>query len=56
MIVERDKNDREREIAPLKKADDAILIDTSELNIAQVKEIMLGEIKKLKEIRARSNV
>ena len=31
-IIYRDKNDSEREIAPLRKADDAILVDTSDLS------------------------
>lgn len=34
-IVERDKRDMERETAPLKQADDAILLDTSDLNQEQ---------------------
>jgi len=39
-IEERDAYDSSREIAPLKKADDAILIDTSDLTIAEVIEKM----------------
>lgn len=35
-IIARDNQDMNREIAPLKKAEDAILVDTSEMNIAQV--------------------
>lgn len=35
-IVERDRLDSEREIAPLLKADDAIELDTSDMNIEQV--------------------
>lgn len=35
-IVARDKRDSERSAAPLKPADDAIVIDTSDLNIAEV--------------------
>ena len=31
-IIERDKRDSERETAPLKQAEDAILLDTSDLN------------------------
>ena len=34
-IIDRDKQDMEREIAPLKQADDAILLDTSDLNLDQ---------------------
>lgn len=41
-IANRDKLDSEREVAPLKKADDAIEIDTTSLSIEQVVErIML---------------
>jgi cytidylate kinase len=36
MTTARDRQDRERALAPLKKADDAILIDTTDLNIDQV--------------------
>jgi len=35
-IIERDKNDTNRDIAPLKKAPDAIEIDTTDLTIDQV--------------------
>ncbi|NLJ89135.1 MAG: (d)CMP kinase [Epulopiscium sp.] len=37
-IEERDKNDSTREFAPLKKADDAVEIDTTKLNIEEVVE------------------
>ena len=35
-IALRDKQDSEREIAPLKQADDAILIDSTDLTIDEV--------------------
>ncbi len=35
-IITRDKNDRERLIAPLKKAEDAIEVDTSNLNLQEI--------------------
>ena len=41
MIVKRDKNDSEREIAPLKKADDAFLIDTTRMSIPEVVKLIL---------------
>ncbi len=41
----RDKQDSQRALAPLKKASDAIHIDTDELNIEQVKEKILKIIK-----------
>ena len=36
----RDKNDSEREFAPLKQADDALLLDTSELSLEESIEAM----------------
>ncbi len=38
----RDKNDMERNVAPLKKADDAIAIDTTKLSIEETVEKILG--------------
>jgi len=35
-IVRRDKQDSEREFSPLKKADDAYLLDTSKMNVEEV--------------------
>lgn len=40
-IVERDKRDMTREIAPLKQAEDAILIDSSDMTIEQVTESII---------------
>lgn len=36
MTIKRDKQDRERAIAPLRKAEDATLIDTTDLSVDQV--------------------
>lgn len=47
-INERDKRDVSREDSPLKIADDAVVIDTSEMNETEVYEKMLEEIEKLK--------
>ena len=44
-IEQRDKNDRDRAVGPLKPADDAILIDTTDLNIEQVVDKLLGFVK-----------
>ncbi len=48
-IEARDKEDKEREIAPLKIADDAIYIDTTDLTIEEqvnkIYEIVLNKIK-----------
>jgi cytidylate kinase len=43
-ITYRDKQDSGRDFAPLKKADDAILIDTTDKNIDEVFNTLLGYI------------
>ena len=43
-IADRDRYDSEREVAPLKKAEDAIEIDTTSLNIHQVAESIISLI------------
>ncbi|MBB5183725.1 (d)CMP kinase [Catenisphaera adipataccumulans] len=45
-IVARDYQDTHRAISPLKKADDAILVDTSDLTIDEVVETVLDIIDK----------
>ena len=49
-IVQRDKQDRERAAAPLKQAEDAVLLDTTQLNLEQSVEALL------KIVRARLNL
>ena len=44
LIEKRDKSDSERNVGPLKPAQDAIKIDTTDLNIEQVLEKVLGFI------------
>jgi cytidylate kinase len=44
-IKTRDNNDRNRSIAPLKKAEDAILLDTSNISIMEVVSRILDIIK-----------
>lgn len=48
-IEERDYQDMHREISPLKKADDAIELDTSSLTLEEVVEQVLTFIQKVKE-------
>lgn len=48
-IEQRDYKDSHRKVSPLKKAVDAIEIDTTELSIDQVVERILTEIKKVKK-------
>lgn len=43
-IEKRDKMDREREISPLKKAEDAVEIDTTSLTIEEVRDKILSLI------------
>ncbi len=44
-INRRDYNDSHRKISPLKQAEDAVLIDTSEMNVDEVVETLLSHIK-----------
>ncbi|HBL40141.1 MAG TPA: (d)CMP kinase [Ruminococcaceae bacterium] len=39
-MIQRDYQDSHREIAPLKQADDAVLVDTSEMSLEQVNETL----------------
>ena len=43
-MIKRDYNDSHRKIAPLKQADDAILIDTSNMTVSEVVEIIFSII------------
>ena len=45
-LKERDEKDTQREISPLIKANDAILVDTSNLGIEEVVDLMLSKIDK----------
>lgn len=44
LTLERDKNDRERSIAPLRQADDAVVIDTTRLDIEEVNRRVLAVV------------
>ena len=46
-IASRDRADMEREISPLRQADDAILIDSTNLEIDQVAEKILDLVRKI---------
>lgn len=48
LIIERDKNDSERAVAPLKKAQDAIRIDTTDLTVQEVVDEILRGIERKK--------
>ena len=45
-LIERDRIDSEREISPLKQAEDAILIDNTNLNKEETIDMILSYIKK----------
>ena len=48
-IMKRDRQDSEREFAPLRQAEDAILMDTTEMTVEQV----IAAVKsKIREVRA----
>lgn len=44
-VITRDYNDSHRDIAPLKPADDSIIVDTSELNLEESVEKMISIMK-----------
>jgi cytidylate kinase len=46
MTRTRDKNDSERQIAPLMQAEDAVRIDTTEISVDEVVSLILKKIKK----------
>ena len=45
-IIKRDEQDMNREIAPLKKADDATVIDSSDMTIEEVVDAIISCYKK----------
>jgi cytidylate kinase len=45
-MVERDKRDSERDLAPLSKADDAVAIDSSALDAEALAQTVMQEIRK----------
>ena len=53
-MVERDKNDSTREIAPCVPADDAILLDNSNMNADQTTDAVIAIIKKAKKKQKRN--
>jgi len=54
-IVQRDEIDSKRKYAPLIKAKDAILIDSTEKSIEEVKDKILTLIRKYREYRKKTN-
>ncbi len=49
MIRKRDRDDSERTLAPLKKAEDALVIDTTDLSVGEVGDRILKKIRRTLE-------
>jgi cytidylate kinase len=47
-VVTRDHSDKTRDVAPLKKADDAVVVDTTGLTVSEVAERVVREVEALK--------
>ena len=47
-IIIRDRQDMEREIAPLKQAEEAVLVDSSDMTIEEVVDAIVAEFEKVK--------
>ncbi|MDO4553935.1 MAG: (d)CMP kinase [Lachnospiraceae bacterium] len=52
-IEERDHQDMTREIAPLKQAEDAVLVDSSDMTIEEVADAVIGAFYRVKEEAAK---
>lgn len=44
-VIQRDYNDTHRDVAPLRQADDAILVDTTECNLEESYQLLLNTIR-----------
>lgn len=44
-IAARDDMDSHRQVSPLKKADDAVVVDNSDLDLQQTADVILGLMK-----------
>jgi cytidylate kinase len=45
-MVARDDRDTNRAVAPLRKADDAVAIDSSQMSLSEVVDLMLAEVRR----------
>jgi CMP/dCMP kinase len=52
-VVERDRRDAERAVAPLRQADDAVLVDSSTLTIDEVVRRIVEHVKSVEQRLAR---
>ena len=48
-IIERDNRDMNREISPLRQAEDAVLVDASVMGIEEVTAAVIAEFEKKKQ-------
>jgi cytidylate kinase len=48
-VVERDRRDSTRPVAPLKKAPDALMVDSSDLSVAQVVEWIVSRVQQIEQ-------
>lgn len=48
-VVSRDHSDRTRDVAPLKKARDAVAVDTTNLTVSEVAERIIKEVESVKK-------
>lgn len=46
-VVERDRLDSTREVSPLRQAEDAVVLDNSDMTIAEQKEWLLNKVRQL---------
>ena len=44
-VLQRDYNDTHRDVAPLRQAEDAVLVDTTELNLEESYQLLLNTIR-----------
>ena len=51
-ILRRDEQDMNREVAPLRQAEDAVLVDTTEIDFDQSFELLCGIIRERMEAEA----
>ncbi|MGN1183745.1 MAG: (d)CMP kinase, partial [Oliverpabstia sp.] len=49
-IIERDHRDMTREISPLRQAEDAVLVDASDMTIDEVAAAVISEFEKKRMI------
>ena len=54
-IIRRDRQDSEREIAPLRQAEDAVLIDTSDMDIGEVTREVSRLFEEVKRTRSHDD-